>query len=69
MIDTNKRAHRTRKENMSLMRANKIFFNQVPQRLTEDLYQLYKIDFDLLGYEYPQHYINMGYGEREGENM
>ena len=45
-----------------VMEADRIFFGKVPQSLIKRLYKdVYKLDFDVLGYKYPHEYINMGY--------
>ena len=37
------------------------FFSQIPKTLIRQLYEeVYKVDFDMLGYEYPSDYIEMG---------
>ena len=42
--------------------AERVFFKQVPQSLIKLLYYyVYKTDFELLGYAFPQEYINMGH--------
>lgn len=40
----------------------KKFFSQVPKFMIKQLYhKIYKIDFEMLGYIYPQQHIDMGY--------
>ena len=40
------------------------FFKQLPKDVIKQLYdKIYKPDFEMLGYEYPTEYINMGYDE------
>ena len=40
------------------------FYSQLPKKLVKQLYDdIYKADFEMLGYEYPQEYIDMGYDE------
>ena len=40
------------------------FFEKLPKDLIKQLYDnIYKPDFEMLGYEYPTEYINMGYDE------
>ena len=40
------------------------FFKQLPKDLIKQLYdKIYQPDFEMLGYEYPNEYINMGYDE------
>jgi hypothetical protein len=57
-------------ENMSQGTVNHIdpttiekkFFSQVPKFMIKQLYhKIYKIDFEMLGYIYPQQHIDMGY--------
>ena len=41
------------------------FFEKVPQTLIRKLYDdIYKTDFEMFGYKYPQEYINMGYDDK-----
>ena len=40
------------------------FYTKLPQNLIKQLYDIiYEPDFQMLGYEYPQKYIDMGYAE------
>ena len=40
------------------------FFEKVPQTLIRKLYDdIYKADFEMLGYKYPREYIAMGYAD------
>jgi hypothetical protein len=38
------------------------FFRELTKKQVEELYQRYRIDFDLFGYS-PEHYINLASGE------
>ena len=41
-----------------------MFYAQLPKHLIRQLYDdIYRPDFEMLGYEYPQKYIEMGYDE------
>ena len=43
---------------------NKYFFEKVPRTLIKKLYDdVYKTDFEMFGYKYPQEYIDMGYDD------
>ena len=38
------------------------FYSQIPKKLIKQLYDdIYKPDFEMFRYEYPQQYIDMGY--------
>ena len=40
------------------------FYSQLPKKLIKQLYDtIYEVDFQMLGYEYPQEYINMGHDD------
>ena len=39
----------------------KDFWGKLSKRIIKQLYSVYKIDFEMLQYEYPQAYIDMGY--------
>ena len=46
---------------MSAREVDRNFFKEVPKPLIRDLYdKIYKIDFDMFGYEYPNDQISMG---------
>ena len=36
------------------------YFSKVPKTTIEGLFEVYKHDFAIGGYEYPDHYINIG---------
>jgi hypothetical protein len=39
-----------------------LFYSQLPKNIIKQLYDtIYETDFQMLGYEYPQEYIDMGY--------
>jgi hypothetical protein len=39
-----------------------LFYTQLPKNIIKQLYDtIYETDFQMLGYEYPQEYIDMGY--------
>ena len=39
-----------------------MFYSQIPKKLIKQLYDdIYKPDFEMFRYEYPQQYIDMGY--------
>ena len=37
------------------------FFSQLPRKFIERLYDYYKLDFQMFGFEVPTKYIEMGY--------
>ena len=37
------------------------FWGRISKRLIKQLYSVYKTDFEMLQYEYPQKYIDMGF--------
>ena len=39
----------------------KNFYNRLPKKIIKQLYSVYKIDFEMFQYVYPQEYIDMGY--------
>ena len=43
------------------MKLVKDFWSRLSKQVIEQLYSVYKIDFEMLQYEYPQEYIDMGY--------
>ena len=46
---------------MSTREVDRNFFKKVPKPLIQDLYdKIYKVDFDMFGYEYPNEQISMG---------
>ena len=49
-------------KNLKPIEIDRQFFRQRPKELIKKLYDdIYKPDFEMLGYKYPQKYINMGY--------
>ena len=50
------------KENVDVKNIEREFFSKLSKELIRKLYAVYKIDFELLQYDYPQAYIDMGYG-------
>jgi len=59
-VDGNLRLNDQRQGEDPADRAKK-FFSQLPRSVIIQLYHAYKIDFDMLGYEEPKAYIEMGY--------
>ena len=56
--------HDRRKDtkNLDSLEIDKQFYSQLPKDLIKELYDnIYEPDFQLLGYEYPQEYIDMGH--------
>ena len=48
-------------KNLELIEIDQQFFSKLPKDLIKQLYEkLYSPDFEMLGYEYPQQYIDMG---------
>ena len=46
------------------MEIDQQFFSKLPKDLIKQLHDnIYQPDFEMLGYEYPQEYIDMGYEE------
>ena len=46
------------------MEIDEQFFSKLPKDLIKQLYEnVYQPDFEMLGYEFPQEYIDMGYDE------
>ena len=43
------------------MQLVKDFWGRLSKQTINDLYMVYKIDFEMFRYEYPQEYIDMGY--------
>ena len=39
----------------------KDFWERLSKQMIKELYTVYKIDFEMFQYEYPQEYIEMGY--------
>ena len=39
----------------------KDFYGKLSKQIIKNLYSVYKMDFEMLQYEYPQAYIDMGY--------
>ena len=39
------------------------FFSQIPKRIIQQMYDYYKLDFEMFGFEPPTKYISMGYEE------
>ena len=57
-------AHKNRKgnEGKDELEVDRQFYMQLPKDLIRELYDIvYEPDFQMLGYEYPQEYIDMGY--------
>ena len=51
-------------KHLDALEVDRQFFSKVPKNLIKQLYDnIYKPDFEMLGYEYPQKYIDMGYGD------
>ena len=51
-------------KNLSSMEIDQQFFSKLPKDLIKQLHDnIYQPDFEMLGYEYPQEYIDMGYEE------
>ena len=51
-------------KNLKPLDIDEQFFKQLPKDVIKQLYdKIYKPDFEMLGYEYPTEYINMGYDE------
>ena len=50
------------KENADVEKIEREFFSKLSKAVIRKLYSVYKIDFEMLQYEYPQRYINMGWG-------
>ena len=45
-----------------MLRKDRLFYSQIPKKLIQQHYDdIYEPDFEMLGYEYPQEYIDMGY--------
>ena len=52
----------TDQQHIDVSENDRRFYSQIPKKLIEKLYHnIYKSDFEMLGYEYPQEYIDMGY--------
>jgi hypothetical protein len=55
--------HDKRKDtkNLDVLGIDRLFYSQLPKYLIKQLYDtIYEPDFQMLGYEYPQEYIDMG---------
>ena len=51
-------------KNLDAIEIDRLFYKKLPKKLIKKLYDnIYKTDFEMLGYEYPQEYIDMGYDE------
>ena len=51
-------------KNLDAIEIDQLFYKKLPKNLIEQLYDnIYKTDFEMFGYEYPQEYIDMGYDE------
>ena len=51
-------------KHLDALEVDRQFFSKVPKNLIKQLYDnIYKPDFEMLGYEYPHKYIHMGYGD------
>ena len=48
-------------KNLDALEIDRLFYSQLPKDLIKQLYDnIYEPDFQMLGYKYPQEYINMG---------
>ena len=69
MIKTNLVAHsvhdkRKDTKDQDALGIDRQFYSQLPKDLIKQLYDtIYEPDFQMLGYEYPQEYIDMGLDE------
>ena len=46
------------------LEVDRLFYKQLPKNLIKQLYDtIYEPDFQMLGYEYPQKYIDMGHDD------
>ena len=51
-------------KHLDALEVDRLFFKQLPKNLIKQLYdKIYEPDFQMLGYKYPQKYIDMGYVE------
>ena len=66
MIDPHNRLKRPVQEyendkEVDEMKLGEYFWGKLSKQIIIQLYSVYKIDFEMLQYEYPQTYIEMGY--------
>ena len=55
-------------KNMDALGIDRQFYSQLPKNLIKQLYDtIYEPDFQMLGYEYPQEYIDMGLDDVDDE--
>ena len=63
----NANAHERNRKNtkhQDELEVDRQFYMQIPKELIRQLYDIvYEPDFQMLGYEYPQEYIDMGYDD------
>ena len=51
-------------KHLDALEVDQLFYKQLPKYLVKQLYdKIYEPDFQMLGYEYPQKYIDMGYAD------
>ena len=61
-LDTGRSGRRS-KANKKIIKGKlvKDFWGRLSKQMIKQLYSVYKIDFEMLQYEYPQKYIDMGF--------
>ena len=51
-------------KDLDALKIDRQFYSKVPKYLIKQLYDtIYEPDFEMLGYGYPQKYIDMGYDD------